>query len=155
MNPPRPFRSICIPIIICLTSALAAEFAVVRHVIDGDTVVLSDGEKIRYIGINTPEINHPTRGVEPGGREALKANKKLVWRKKIKLVYDSELQDKYGRTLAYVWVDTTFVNAHLVRQGLARILVIPPNTRYAKLFRRLEREARKAGRGIWRRDKEH
>jgi micrococcal nuclease len=129
---------------------LAAEFAVVRYVIDGDTVVLSDGEKIRYIGINSPEINHPTRGTEPYAQEASKTNRKLVQRRKVKLVYDIERTDKYGRTLAYVWADTTFVNAHLIRQGLARAMIIPPNTKYEKLFRRLEQEARRAGRGMWR-----
>ena len=117
--------------------------------IDGDTVVLVGGERVRYVGLDAPEIAHEGRRTEPFGNKAREANRKLVLRKKVRLEYDVERIDKYGRTLAYVWVDTTFVNACLIKEGLARVLVIPPNTKYETLFRRLEREARAAGRGIW------
>jgi micrococcal nuclease len=130
----------------------------VVRLVDGDTIWVDVGgrvEKVRYIGINTPEVHHPTRGEEPGGRRAVEANRALVAGRPVRLEPDVQLRDRYGRLLAYVWVrradgGEVMVNAELVRLGYARAATYPPNVRYADAFRRLEREAREAGRGLWR-----
>ncbi len=124
--------------------------AVVRRVVDGDTVVLTNGERIRYIGMDTPELHHPSKPVQWYAREAMEFNRKLVEGRAVRLEFDVERHDKYGRTLAYVYLsDGTFVNAELVRQGYAHLLTIPPNVKYAELFLKCEREAREANRGLW------
>lgn len=124
--------------------------AVVQRVIDGDTVVLATGERVRYIGVDTPELHHPKKPVEAYAREAKEFNRRLVDGKAVRLEFDVERHDKYGRLLAYVYLeDGTFVNAELIRQGYAQILTIPPNVKYADLFLKLQRQAREAGRGLW------
>ncbi len=124
--------------------------AVVQRVSDGDTVVLIDGRRVRYIGIDTPELHHPTKPVQYYAREAAEFNRQLVEGKSIRLEFDLERKDKYGRTLAYLYLpDGTFVNAELVRQGYAHTLTIPPNVRHADLFVQLQKEARLARRGLW------
>lgn len=128
------------------------EYKVVR-VIDGDTIEVSGLGNVRYIGINTPETKHPSKPVEYYGREAEEANRKLVEGKTVKLEFDVQQRDKYGRVLAYVYVGSTFVNAWLVENGFAQVMTIPPNVKYADLFVQLEREAREAGRGLWAKEK--
>jgi len=126
----------------------------VVKVVDGDTIhvrVDERVEKIRYIGVNAPEVHHPTRGEEPGGREASDANRRLVGGRHVRLELDVQSRDRYGRLLAYVWVGDTMVNAELVRQGYAQVMTVPPNVRYQRLFLDLQRDARQAGRGLWRR----
>ena len=124
--------------------------AFVERAVDGDTVVLSGGERVRYTGVDTPELHHPTKPVQWYAREAKEFNRHLVEMKKVRLEFDVVRRDKYGRLLAYVYLpDGTFVNAELVHQGYARILTIPPNVKYADLFLKYEREAREAGRGLW------
>jgi micrococcal nuclease len=119
------------------------EFLVSR-VIDGDTIDLADGITIRYIGINTPEVG------QPGAEEATEANRALVEGKKVRLEYDVQKQDKYGRTLAYVYLeDGTFVNAELVKQGYAQVATYPPNVKYVDLFQKLQQEAEAGERGLW------
>ncbi len=128
------------------------EGTVVR-VVDGDTihVRLTDRvEKIRYIGVNTPEIHHPSKGEEPGGREAAEVNRGLVGGRRVRLELDVQTRDRYGRLLAYVWVGDTMVNAELVRLGYAQVMTVPPNVRYQDLFVKLQRQARDAHRGLWR-----
>jgi len=101
----------------------------VQRVIDGDTVVLANGDRIRYIGINTPELHHPQKGAEYYAKEALNFNKELVLGKPVRLEFDKERFDRYGRTLAYVYLeDGTFVNKELVKRGYARTMAIKPNT---------------------------
>ena len=124
----------------------------VVRVVDGDTIRVRLGdriEKVRYIGVNTPEIHHPTKGAEPGGREAAGVNAALVGGKTVRLVLDVQSRDRYGRLLAYVWVGDVMVNAELVRRGYAQVMTVPPNVRHQALFLRLQREARAAGRGLW------
>ncbi len=133
----------------------SASVQVVR-LIDGDTIqvccIFGDREKVRYIGINTPETKHPTKGVEHFGKEASEANRRLVEEKTVRLEFDLQQFDKYGRTLAYVYLeDGTFVNAWLVEHGYAMVMTVPPNVKYQDLFLRLQREAREAGRGLWER----
>ena len=124
--------------------------ALVERVVDGDTVVLSGGTRVRYIGVDTPELHHPKKPIQAYAREAMEFNRKLVESKKIRLEFDVERHDKYGRLLAYVYLeDGTFVNGELVRQGYAHTLTIPPNVKYADLFVKHQREAREAKRGLW------
>jgi len=123
-------------------------YATVAKVVDGDTIRLLDGRIVRYIGIDAPEIG------EPFYREARAANSKLVFKKKVRLEFDIQKFDRHGRVLAYVYVDSgkgeVFVNAELVRLGYATAYTVPPNVKYAKLFIKLQREAIKNGRGLWR-----
>jgi micrococcal nuclease len=126
----------------------------VIRVVDGDTIHVKLGdrvEKIRYIGVNTPEIHHPTRGEEPGGRAAAEMNRRLVGGQRVRLERDVRSRDRHGRLLAYVWIGDVMVNAELVRLGYAQVVTVPPNVRHQELFLKLQREAREAGRGLWRR----
>ena len=122
------------------------ETATVTRVIDGDTITIDTGQRVRYIGIDTPEI-YPEREIY--GSEAWQANRRLVEGKEVRLELDVSETDKYGRLLRYVYVGDIFVNAELVRQGLAEVKAYPPDTRYQDLLEQLEREARLDGRGIW------
>jgi micrococcal nuclease len=134
------------------TSAGSIEGTVVR-VVDGDTIYVQLGdrvEKIRYIGVNSPEIHHPIKGEEPGGRAAAEVNRRLVQGHHVRLELDVRTRDRYGRLLAYVWAGDTMVNAELLRLGYAQVMTVPPNVRYQDLFMRLQREARDANRGLWR-----
>ena len=135
-----------------IASAGTFEGTVVR-IVDGDTIhVRIDNriEKVRYIGVNTPEVHHPPKGEEPGGREAAEVNRSLVDARHVRLETDVQTRDRYGRLLAYVWVGDVMVNAELVRQGYAQVMTVPPNVRHQELFLKLQREAREAGRGLWR-----
>jgi len=134
------------------TSAGSIEGTVVR-VVDGDTIFVRLGdriERIRYIGVNSPEIHHPIKGEEPGGRAAAEVNCRLVQGHHLRLELDVRTRDRYGRLLAYVWAGDTMVNAELLRLGYAQVMTVPPNVRYQDLFMRLQREARDANRGLWR-----
>lgn len=127
----------------------------VVHIADGDTVTVSiDGrrESVRYIGIDTPEAHRPGTPIECFARPASKANAQLVNHQRVRLVHDREARDRYGRLLAYVYRerDGLFVNEDLVRRGFARTLTIRPNVRYAARFAKLQKEAKRAGRGLWR-----
>jgi micrococcal nuclease len=133
-------------------SAPATLEGMVERVVDGDTIQVRLGarvEKVRYIGINTPEVHHPAKGEEPGGREATEVNRRLVEGKRVRLELDVRERDRYGRLLAYVWVGDVMVNAELVRLGYAQVMTIPPNVRYQETLLKLQREARDAGRGLW------
>jgi micrococcal nuclease len=134
--------------------ASAAQPAGVVRVVDGDTIVVSRGgaqERVRYIGVDTPETVKPRTPVQCFGKKASAFNHRLVDGRRVRLVVDAEERDRYGRLLAYVYRvdDGLFVNAELVRRGYATTLTIPPNVRYAERFRALAAEARRAGRGLW------
>jgi micrococcal nuclease len=118
----------------------------VSEVIDGDTIVISGGHHVRYIGIDAPEL-HPK--LEPYGVEAWQANRALVEGKKVRMERDVSNTDKYGRLLRYIYVDDTFVNAELVKQGYACARAYPPDTKYQGYLKEMENEAKKAGRGMW------
>ena len=118
----------------------------VTQVIDGDTIIIEGGYRVRYIGIDTPEV-HPE--LETCGMEALEANRELVEGKEVRLERDVSDTDRYGRLLRYVYVDDIFVNAELVRQGLAEAKAYPPDIKYQDYLEEVEAEARQAGRGIW------
>jgi len=126
----------------------------VRRVIDGDTIQLQNGKFVRYIGIDTPETRKRARGVwlyepEPYSLDAKKLNSELIGRGKVELEFDSEENDKYGRWLAYVHAEGKMVNEEILKAGYAKILVIPPNTKYLKRFKKAEQEAKDNERGIW------
>ena len=124
----------------------------VVRVVDGDTIHVRVGarvETVRYIGVNTPEVRHPSRGEEPGGRAASRVNGELVRGRHVRLELDVQARDRYGRLLAYVWVGGVMVNAELLRRGYAAVMTVPPNVRYQALFLRLQREARESARGLW------
>ncbi len=125
----------------------------VVRVVDGDTIVVrfQNGryEKVRLIGINTPETVDPRRPVQYFGKEASKYTKKHLLGKTVYLQYDWQLRDKYGRLLAYVFLpDGTFFNAKIIKDGYAFAFTRYP-FKYMELFRKLEREAREHGRGLW------
>ena len=143
-----------------------AASARVLRVIDGDTIEVSiegSEEDVRYIGVDTPETVMPGAPVECYGAQASAANHRLVEGRTVRLVFDRERRDAYGRLLAYVYAPgrteaigarreagkPRFVNATLVREGYARTLEIAPNTAHASELRRLEARAGRAGRGLW------
>jgi len=126
--------------------------AEVLRVIDGDTIEVDldgDEEHVRYIGIDTPESAIPGEPVECFGKEAAAANEDLVDGETVRLVFDAERRDRYGRLLAYVYADGTFVNARLVEAGYATTLEIEPNTSRAGRLGRLEAAAGREGEGLW------
>ncbi len=128
----------------------------VVRVVDGDTIEVRIGgavEDVRYIGVDTPETVKPGTPVQCFGPPASAFNHRLVEGRRVRLVFGVERRDVYGRLLAYVYITSRsrhrFVNAILLKRGLARTLAIPPNTRYSPLFGHLEREAARVGRGLW------
>ena len=128
--------------------------AVVQRVIDGDTVQLADGQMVRYIGIDAPEARRKVddrwvEDPEPFAHEATEANRRLVEGRRVRLEYDVQTHDRYGRLLSYVYVGNAMANEELVKRGFAQPLTIPPNVKYAERFRQLTEEARREGRGLW------
>jgi len=124
----------------------------VTWVVDGDTVRLDNGEYLRYIGIDTPELGDEETGEPPEcyAEEALWADLRLVKNKSLNIYFDTEQRDRYNRLLAYAYLpDGTFVNAWLAREGYAKTLIISPNTQLARAILDAEDEARAAGRGLW------
>jgi len=126
----------------------------VKRVVDGDTVVLENGERVRLIGVDTPETKHPKKPVQYFGKEATVFTKKMVEGKRVRLEFEQanspiSHKDKYGRTLAYIFLENgTFLNAEIIKQGYGHAYTRFP-FRYLKEFRQLEREAREQGRGLW------
>jgi micrococcal nuclease len=139
-----------------------ADILVVRAV-DGDTLQLESGERVRLIGIDTPEMHESDKlyrdsqrtkqdikTIKELGRRAYAFTRDLVEGKRVSLEFDVEKHDKYGRILAYVYLkDGAFVNAEIVKQGYASLMSIPPNVKYADDFLKLYREARENNRGLW------
>ncbi len=133
-----------------VTSQVDSAVVKVVRVIDGDNIqvccMFGDRVTVRYVGVDTPEIHHPMKGVERAGKEAAEANRKLVDGKTVRLEFDVQQVDRYNRLLAYVYLkDGTFVNAWLVENGYGVVMTIPPNVKHQELFLKLQREAREAG----------
>lgn len=146
--------------------------AKIERVIDGDTAIISfifdDGskylkERVRFIGVNTPETVHPNKPVEYYGKEASNFTKKELTDQIVWLQTDVEVKDRYGRMLAYVWLkeptkdeldDENVIreymfNAKLLLDGYAQLMTVQPNSRYSNLFVHFQREARQESRGLW------
>lgn len=135
----------------------------VVKVFDGDTFQLDDGQKVRLIGIDTPESHQNLkleRDVKKSGkskkillamgRKAAAFTETLLYGQRVRLEFDVERQDRYNRTLAYVYLeDGTFVNQKIIQEGYAYPMTIPPNVRYAQLFKQSFSEARNNNRGLW------
>lgn len=129
----------------------------VTSVIDGDTIEIEGGKKVRYIGIDTPETKHPTKGVQCYGLEASQKNMELVDGKLIRMQKDVSETDRYGRLLRYVWLvnenatDSAglFVNDYLVREGYAVASTFPPDVMYSRQFIEAARVAREGNKGLW------
>ena len=116
----------------------------VLRVIDGDTFILASGEHVRLIGINSREYEPWKNFVQPCGREACDFAKKLLTGKTVSLERDEEPKDKYGRTLAYAYLDDgRMVNEILTREGYAEARTYKPNVRYREIFKTAAQEAKK------------
>lgn len=138
-------------------------FYYVSRVVDGDTLKLSDGERVRLIGVDTPEVHYSDKllrdakssgkdvaAIQAMGQKASDFTKSLVSGKKVRLEFDVKRRDRYGRLLAYVYLeDGTFVNAKIIEEGYAQIMTIPPNVKYSDLFLQLQHEAQEKGKGLW------
>lgn len=122
---------------------------VVARVVDGDTVVLSNGERVRYIGIDTPEMTDDRAEVRCFAKVAAAKNADFVLGKPVRLVKDVNETDRYGRLVRYVYQGDLFVNLELVREGFASAYRYPPDVAHAEEFAAAEREARAAKRGLW------
>jgi len=129
--------------------AMAEDQAVVNKAIDGDTLLLNNGEKVRLIGVDTPELYHPLKPVQYFAKEASLFTKNLVEGKEVKLEYDWQKRDKYNRLLAYVYLkDGTFINAEIIKQGYGFAYIKYP-FKYLEQFKTYEKEAREKGLGLW------
>jgi len=119
------------------------------RVVDGDTIILDGHERGRLIWVDTPETKDPRKPVQYFGKEASVFTKRMVEGKNIRLEYDWQKIDKYGRTLAYVYLeDGTFLNAEIIKQGYGHAYTRFP-FKYLEEFRQYEREARENQRGLW------
>lgn len=135
----------------------------VKRAVDGDTLELENGERVRLIGIDTPEMHDSQKlfrdsrnlqqdiqTIKALGRRAYEFTRALVEGKMVRLEFDVEKYDKYKRLLAYAYLkDGTFINAKIVEEGFASLLTIPPNVKYSDLFLKLYRQARENKKGLW------
>ena len=122
----------------------------VKYVYDGDTILLGNGDKVRYLGINAPEIDCDAGKSETMAYAAREFNHRLVSHARVRMEYDIEKRDGYGRLLAYLFLENgDMVNALLVQKGLAHVLFIKPNIKYKDLFLNCQRRAMKEKLGIW------
>lgn len=130
----------------------AADSGTCTRAVDGDTLVVDlngSREKVRLIGVDTPETVHPSKPVQHFGKEASAFTKRMAAGKRVRLEYDGQKRDRYGRLLAYVYLqDGTFLNAEIIRQGYGFAYTRFP-FKYMDQFRQHEREAREALRGLW------
>lgn len=123
----------------------------VTKVVDGDTIEVTGGLKVRLIGIDTPETVDPRRGVQCFGKEASNRTKELLLNQQIVMVKDISETDKYGRLLRYIFLakDNTFINEQLVREGFAHASSYPPDIQFQTLFKAAEKDASESNRGFW------
>ena len=136
---------------------------IVARVVDGDTAVIrvnGEDRRVRFLGVDTPETVHPTKGVQPYGKEASNFTKESLTGRTVWLEYDKNPTDRYNRHLAYIWLskptkinDETIrrnmFNAKLLADGYAKVTIIKPNNRYEKLFKEIEAEAKNSKLGMW------
>jgi len=123
----------------------------VASISDGDTFKTTKGERVRLLGINTPEVAHQASPAQPMGNTASKALSNLIAGTTVRLAFDEQSKDDYGRTLAQVYLqDGTWVNGEMIRSGMAHVYTFTPNLRWATQLTQLESSARQAHLGIWR-----
>lgn len=135
--------------ILFLPSLSYAQTYLVKRVLGNNTIQLSNGERVRLIGVDTPETKHLKKLVEYFGMEATAFTRKMIEGKIITLKYDWQSRDKYGHTLAYVYLkDGTFLNAEIIKQGYGYVSTRLP-FKYSEQFKQYEREARENKRGLW------
>ncbi len=165
VNPHGPAGRVVIAIMLGGLAVGASEagprlsHATVQRVVDGDTIEVSDGagarQLVRYLGIDAPELRrrgpdgHWIYDPQPYAKAAFEANRRLVEGRQVRLEYDAETRDRYGRLLAYVYVESRLINAELVELGLARVVPHPPNTRLIGLLFQRQRDAQAHRRGLW------
>jgi len=133
------------------TTTDAPRLEQVERVVDGDTLLLVGGERVRLIGVDAPESVHPSRPVERFGKEAAAFTRRLVEGQRVRLEHDPQgsARDKYGRMLAYVYLpDGTLLNLEIIRQGYGSVYTRVPFSMMER-YRDAQREARDAGRGLW------
>lgn len=127
--------------------------ATVSNVVDGDTidVIFENGlkDRVRLVLVDTPETKHPNKPVQPFGPEASDFTERTLLNQDVELELDIQERDRYGRLLAYVYIDEKMINEQLLENGLARVAVFPPNTKYVDKFRSIEQQAKKKQLGIW------
>lgn len=126
----------------------------VTKVIDGDTIEIEGTQKVRYLGVDTPETKDPRKPVQCFGKEASNKNKELVEGKRVILEKDITEADKYGRLLRFVYLPLSdgtrlFVNDYLIREGYGQVLTIPPDVKYSEQFLDAQRKAREQKKGLW------
>jgi micrococcal nuclease len=143
------FSIVLIIVSLFISNIVHGKEYVVRKVIDGNTIQLDTGEIVKYIGIETPELNLKEGGSEFFAKQASRYNQKLVFMKKVRLEFDKEREDNDGRMLAYVFVKKMFVNAELIKLGYARTHIIPPNDKYKDIFLDYEKKAKQSEKGLW------
>lgn len=138
------------------SSTASAEMKIVKRVIDGDTIELSTGEKVRYIGVDTPELHDPKKPVQCFAKEAMEQNKKLVEGKTVRLEKDVSDVDRYKRLLRYVYITNPvaspgaiLINDYLIRQGYGYAATFPPDVKHSQEFIQAQTEARENNRGLW------
>jgi len=140
--------TVSLPVVIDSTK----EYNVIK-VVDGDTIQVEIDdkiEKIRMIGIDTPESVHPDEEKNTeNGKKASEYTKKLLTGKSVTLELDVQERDKYGRILAYVYLNGRMVNKKLLSDGYAKVATFPPNVKYVQEFTKLEEKAREAKKGLW------
>jgi micrococcal nuclease len=132
------------PVNVILPSPVAGKYKVTR-VLDGDTIQIETGEKVRYMGINAPENN------EAWGLTATEFNKKIVEGKEVEIELDRTKLDTYGRVLAYVWIDEKMVNEVLLKEGLAKVMIIKGEAKlkYIDRLKVAEEYGREHSNGMW------
>jgi len=148
----KPFLYLLLIPLVLSSIVTAQDFYLCTRVVDGDTIVVEiEGKqgKVRLIGVDTPETVHPSKPVEYFGKEASNFTKGMVEGKKVRLEYDWQKRDKYGRLLAYVYLeDGTFLNAEIIKQGYGFAYTKYP-FKYLDEFRQYEREAKENNKGLW------
>lgn len=150
MKPCKRLILICLLVLLSPTACSADTKYRVRWVVDGDTIILADGQKVRYIGINAPELAREDHVEEPYAEEASRFNARLIMHKQVRLEFDIEPNDRFQRRLAYIFLnDGTFVNAEMLSQGYAYLLYVRPNVKYVDVLLDAQRAAMSAKRGIW------
>ena len=132
-----------------ITNETNTDGVLVTRVIDGDTIQIEGGAKVRYIGIDTPETVDPRTSVQCYGKEAAAKNRELVEGKRVRFEKDVSETDKYGRLLRYVFIGENFVNETLVRGGYAFSLPYPPDVKYQDSFDKAQEFARENDKGLW------